>query len=71
MHERDKWPKFCNLQNSVSYFWYCSMSYFLNCSAWKSAIYDREQVKKYDTEFCNLQSECAQDESSSEHSCDE
>jgi hypothetical protein len=35
----------------VSYFWYCSMSYFLNCSAWKSAIYDREQVKKYDTEW--------------------
>jgi len=31
----------CKLQNSVSYFWYCSMSYFLNCSAWKSAIYDR------------------------------
>jgi hypothetical protein len=30
------------------------MSYFLNCSAWKSAIYDGEQVKKYDTEFCNL-----------------
>jgi len=30
------------------------MSYFLNGSAWKSAIYDREQAKKYDIEFCNL-----------------
>ncbi len=44
----------CKLQNSVSYFWYCFMSYFLNCSAWKSAIYDREQVKKYDTELSHL-----------------
>ena len=27
---------------------------FLNCSAWKSVIYDREQGKKYDTELSHL-----------------
>ncbi len=37
----------CKLHNSVSY--------FLNCSAWKSAIYNREQVKKYVTELSHLQ----------------
>src|SRR6266704_3269082 len=42
----------CKLQNSVSYFWHYFMSYFLNCSAWKPAIYDREQVKKYDGDSC-------------------
>ena len=27
---------------------------FSNCSAWKSVIYGREQVKKYDTELAHL-----------------
>ncbi len=31
------------------------MSYFLISSAWKAAIHDIEQVKKYDTEFSHLQ----------------
>src|SRR5260370_27759074 len=35
----------CKLQNSVSYFWDSSMSYCLNCSAWRSVLDDREQVK--------------------------
>src|SRR5258708_2482268 len=34
----------CKLQNLVSYFWHYFMSYFLICSAWKAATYDREQV---------------------------
>jgi len=31
-----------------------------NYSTWKSAISDKEQVKKYDTEFCNfaVEDEC-------------
>ena len=44
----------CKLQNSVSYFWDSSMSYCLNCSAWRSVLDDREQVKKYDTEFSDV-----------------
>jgi hypothetical protein len=44
----------CKLQNSASYFWYCSMSYSSGRSVWKSATYDRKQVKEYDTEFYNL-----------------
>ncbi len=30
------------------------MSYCLNCSAWRSVLDDREQVKKYDTEFSDV-----------------
>jgi hypothetical protein len=45
----------CKLQNSVSYFWYCSLSYFVKCSAEKAVRYDREQVEKDGTEFSHLQ----------------
>jgi hypothetical protein len=36
----------CKLHHSVSSFWYCSLSYFLSCSAWEFAIYDKKQVKR-------------------------
>ncbi len=37
------------------YLWYCSLSYFVNCSAEKAVRYDREQVEKDGTEFSHLQ----------------
>lgn len=35
------------------------MSYFLTFSAWRLSIYDVKRVRKYDTQFCNLQAHLA------------
>lgn len=39
----------CKSHNSVSF-----SVVFLNRSAWKAVVYDREQGKKYDTEFISF-----------------